>query len=393
MRNLGRGGVVLASLAALLVAGAPTYAIDPRTVRIGLTRVASGLRSPVAIAASPDGTGRIFIAEQGGRVRLITSSGLAATPYVDITSRVSSGGERGLLGIAFHPAFKTNGYFFLSYTDAEGDLRVSRFGANPARNAANPATEIGFLEIPHREASNHNGGQIAFAKDGFLYVSTGDGGGGGDPNGNAQNLGSPLGKILRVDINRASSTKRYSIPSTNPFATRSGARPEIWHYGLRNPWRFSFDRQYDNIAIADVGQGAREEANYTPRGQGGINFGWDCREGTNDTTVQYGGSYCSGRSFTEPVWQYFTGSSGRCAVIGGYVYRGARYSSVMNGVYLYGDYCTGEIWGLAKNNGGWSSALLLDHSGNITSFGEDSSGELLMADAGGIVYRIAAARR
>jgi len=346
----------------------------------------------VAIATSPDGTGRVFVAEQGGRVRLVTSAGLAAAPYVDITSRVSSGGERGLLGIAFHPSFRTNGYFFLSYTDAEGDLRVSRFAANPARDAANPATEIGFMEIAHRDAGNHNGGQIAFAKDGLLYVSTGDGGGSGDPNGNAQNLGSSLGKILRVDINRASSTKRYSIPSTNPFVGRSGARPEIWHYGLRNPWRFSFDRQYDNIAIADVGQGAREEINYTPRGQGGINFGWDCREGTNDTSTQYGGTYCSGGRFTGPVSQYSTGG-GRCAVIGGYVYRGARYASVMNGVYLYGDYCSGEIWGLAKNSGVWSSALLLDHTGNITSFGEDQAGELLMADAAGNVYRIAAARR
>ena len=369
------------------------FATDPRTVRIGLTRVASGLQSPVAIATSPDGTGRVFVAEQSGRVRLVTSGGLAATPYIDITNRVSSGGERGLLGIAFHPGFRTNGYFFLAYTDAEGDLRVSRFGANPARNAANPATEIGFMEIPHREASNHNGGQIAFAKDGFLYVSTGDGGGGGDPNGNAQNLRSASGKILRVDVNRRSSTKHYSIPSTNPFVGRTDVRQEIWHYGLRNPWKFSFDRTYDNIAIGDVGQGAREEINYTPRGQGGLNFGWDCREGTNDTTAQYGGSYCAGKRFTNPVWQYTTGSSGRCAVIGGYVYRGARYSSVMAGVYVYGDYCTGEIWGLAKNSGVWSNALLLDHGTNVLSFGEDQSGELLMADSGGNVYRIAAARR
>ena len=367
--------------------------VDPRTVQVGLSRVASGLASPVAIAASPDGTGRIFVAEQGGRVRLVTSAGLAATPYVDISGRVSSGGERGLLGIAFHPGFRTNGYFFLAYTDAEGDLRVSRFAANPARNAANPATEIGFMEVPHREASNHNGGQIAFAKDGFLYVATGDGGGGGDPNGNAQNLRSALGKILRVDVNRRSSTKYYSIPSTNPFVGRTDVRQEIWHYGLRNPWRFSFDRTYDNLALADVGQGAREEINYTARGQGGLNFGWDCREGTLDTTAQYGGAYCTGKRFTNPVWQYATGSSGRCAVIGGYVYRGTRYASVLGGVYVYGDYCTGEMWGLAKNSGVWSNALLRDHGGNITSFGEDTAGELLMADAGGNLYRITAARR
>ena len=366
---------------------------DPRTVRVAFTRIASGLSSPVAIAASPDGTGRIFVAEQGGRVRLITSAGLVSTPYVDITNRVSSGGERGLLGIAFHPSFRTNGYFYLSYTDAEGDLRVSRFAANPARNAANPATEIRFVEVPHREAGNHNGGQIAFAKDGYLYISTGDGGGGGDPSGNAQNLRSTLGKILRVDVNRRSATKYYSIPPTNPFYGRTDIRQEIWHYGLRNPWRFSFDRTYDNIAIADVGQGAREEVNYTPRGQGGLNFGWDCREGTNDTTAQYGGAYCSGRRFTGPVWQYETGDSGRCAVIGGHVYRGSRYASVMAGVYVYGDYCTGEVWGLAKNSGVWSNALLADHGSNVTSFGEDTAGELLMADSGGRVYRIVAARR
>ena len=395
MRHALSRAAVMGALAALAasVVVVDAAATDPRTVRLGFTRVARGLVNPVAIAVSPDGTGRVFVAEQAGRVRLVTSAGAAPTPYLDITNRVNDGGERGLLGIAFHPGWRTNGYFFLSYTDAEGDLRVSRFAANPARNAANPATEIGFMEIPHREASNHNGGQLAFAKDGFLYVSTGDGGGGGDPRGNAQNLASPLGKILRVDVNRPSSTKRYSIPATNPFVGRTDARQEIWHYGLRNPWRFSFDRTYDNMALADVGQGAREEINYTPRGHGGLNFGWDCREGTLDTTAQYGGSYCAGRRFTNPVWQYATGSSGRCAVIGGYVYRGSRYASVMAGVYIYGDYCTGEMWGLAKNNGVWSNALLHDHGGNITSFGEDQAGELLMADAGGNVYRIAAARR
>ncbi len=388
---------LLTALLALLATAAvatPARATDPARVRIGLQRITAGLTSPVAVVQPNDGSGRLFVVEQPGRLRVVTRAGqLLATPYLDIRDHVASGGERGMLGLAFHPNFRTNGYLFVSYTDAEGDLRVSRFGANPVRNAVNPLTEQVFMDIRHRDNANHNGGNIAFGSDGYLYVGTGDGGGAGDVNGNAQNISSPLGKILRVDINRAATaTRRYSIPGTNPFIHDPRGLDEVFHYGLRNPWRWSFDRQWQNLFIADVGQSNAEEVDWIPHGTKGVNFGWDCREGRTDTTGLYGGSYCLGRSFVGPVWEY-AHTNNRCSVTGGFVYRGARYSSLLNGVYIYADYCSGEFWGLARNSGVWSNALLFDYDGSPSSFGQDMAGELYVVDLGGSLYRITAARR
>lgn len=365
---------------------------DPATVRVALVQVGSAV-DPTAIAASPDASGRLFVTERAGRVRLVHSGRVVDEPYLDISSRVLSGGERGLLSIAFHPRFARNGRFYLAYTDQDGDVRVSRFRADPRAAFASAATEAVVLDVGHRKFANHNGSQLAFGPDGYLYVSIGDGGGAGDPDGNAQNRTSLLGKILRIDVNRTSPGRRYAIPPTNPYARHPTARKEIWHYGLRNPWRFSFDR-FGSQWIADVGQDDREEVDVVRRGVGGRNFGWDCREGLLDVTAQYGGDYCAVRSgwFTPPLLDYEL-SSGRCSIIGGYRYRGRAYRALLLDSYLYADFCSGEIWALAHlADGSWASPLVGTHDGNISSFGESRGGELFVADLRGGIYRLTAAR-
>lgn len=382
-------------LAVALVAlglAAPVRAADPRTIRAGFSRLSSGFSSPIAIAAPDDGTGRLFVAEQPGRIRVRSSSGTIRT-YLDIRSRVRSGGERGLLGLAFHPNFRSNGQFFVHYTDGNGDVRISRFRATPSANSASANTETILVRIPHRSYANHNGGQVAFSpRDGYLYAAIGDGGGQGDPAANSQDLGVLLGKIIRIDVDGACSGKHYCIPSTNPFARSTVRRREIWHYGLRNPWRFSFAAN-GTMWIGDVGERAREEIDTAAATTGGRNYGWDCREGSLNTAGTYGGSYCSGKSFVGPFRQY-SHSDGRCAIIGGNVYSGSRYRALMNGVYLYGDYCTGEVWGLARtSSGSWVNAEIYDHSRPITSFGQDATGEVYAVDIAGYLYRVTARSR
>lgn len=382
-----RLAAVVAALTLLGAGATPANAGDPRLFRVTLTRVGSHLGFPTALAFPPDG--RIFMLERSGLIRVRVSGGFLSRPYVDIRSRVLSGGEQGLLGMAFHPGFRSNGLFYLSYTDTGGSLRISRFRASPTANTAS-TSEYNLLRVAHPGASNHNAGQLAFGRDGYLYISTGDGGGGGDPNGNAQNYGSLLGKILRIDISHGCGSLRYCIPSTNPFVGMTGRRGEIWALGVRNAWKFSFDRSSGTMFIADVGQGTNEEI--TTIANGGRNLGWDCYEGKLNTISQYGGSYCSGRTFTMPVYQYGH-SSGRCAIIGGYMYRGRTYASLMGGSYIFADYCTGEIWGIGMPAGSWVVARVYDHPTQITTFGESISGEIFMADAAGSVYRVNAVRR
>lgn len=387
---MARRLALASALFTLLVALPGTgRAADPRSIRVAFARIASGLVSPVAVAAPTDGSARLFVVEQAGRIRVRTRSGLLSTPYLDIRSRVlDNATERGLLGLAFHPRFASNGYFFVHYTDAQGDIRVSRFKASPSANRASASSEVVLLDIPHRDHANHNGGQLAFGPDGFLYIGNGDGGGAGDPDGNSQDLSSLLGKILRINVNASCDGKRYCIPADNPFARSQTRAREIWHYGLRNPWRFSFDRRYDSMWIGDVGQNAREEIDAVASG-GGRNFAWDCMEGSLNTAATFGGAYCAERraEFRAPVFEYGH-SGGRCAVIGGYRYRG-RLEPEMAGMYVYADYCTGEVWGLA----GGTNARVYDHPRNVTSFGESAGGELYAVDTGGSLYRVTAARR
>lgn len=393
--NSKRFAVAFALLVAMVVparqAGAANA--DPRRVRLTFGTLSTGLASPVAVATASDGSGRIYIGEQAGRIRLRIPNGLVSAPFLDITDRVLDGGERGLLGIAFHPQYYANGNFYVYYTDNEGDVRVSRFHTTPGSFTAPASSEVVLLDIAHRENSNHNGGAIAFGKDGYLYLGIGDGGGSGDPRGNAQNNGVLLGKILRIDVNRACSPLRYCIPSTNPLVRSTTARKEIWHNGVRNPWRVTFDLRDGPIWIADVGQSEREEIDTLSGGVGGRNLGWDCREGTRNTVSQYGGTYCTGRSFTPPIFEYGH-ASGRCSITGGYVYRGAQYASLLGGIYVYADYCTGEVWGIARlSDGRLYNALLYDHAQSITSFGQAPNGDLYAVDSSGGLFKLNAAAR
>ena len=381
--------VLTATAVAFLGLSTPASAApDPRTVKAGWTRVASGLSSPLAMT-HPEGDSRLFVVERVGRIRVIRNGVLKATPFLDIRSRVNTSGEGGLLSMAFKPNYRTSGLFFVAYTDANMTLRVVRFKANPTSDVAG-TTGTTVISVPHPGASNHNGGQIAFGPGGFLFIGTGDGGGSGDPNGNAQNVNSLLGKILRINITTYSGGAQYSNPSGNPYYGSVTGRDEIWLRGLRNPWRFSFDRGHPDLWIGDVGQGDREEVDKVSTG--GLNLGWDCREGTLNVAAQYGGSYCTTSGYTAPYHEY--NHDYGCAIIGGYVYRGSKYATLAAGNYLYGDYCSGRLWLLGKDSSGRTVAGGVNvFGGNILGFGRDSAGELYLLAGNGGVYRISFARR
>lgn len=329
----------------------------------------SELRRPVDLQA--DGSGRLFVIEKVGRIRIIQNGQLLVAPFMDISDRVgSSSNEQGLLGLAFHPNYAENGKFYVNYTDNNGDTVIAQFQSTADPNIADPASEIALMHID-QPFPNHNGGVLAFGPDGYLYAGLGDGGSQGDPNGNAQNIGAMLGKILRIDVNNGSP---YSVPADNPFGN------EVWAYGLRNPWRLSFDRQSGDLYIADVGQGTWEEIDFLPAGSpGGANFGWNLREGAHD----YKGSASAG--LIDPIAEY-SHAEGGCSVTGGYVYRGAM--TEWSGIYLYGDYCTGFIWGLIRSNDGWQKQLLFQTGVTITSFGQDENGEVYLLSDNGSIYRL-----
>jgi glucose/arabinose dehydrogenase len=332
--------------------------------------IASGLTRPVNLQA--DGSGRLFIIEKAGRIRIFQNGQLLDQPFLDISDRVgSSGNEQGLLGLAFHPQYSQNGRFFVNYTDNNGDTVIARYQASSDPNVADSNSEVKLLGVDQPFA-NHNGGVLAFGPDGYLYAGLGDGGSQGDPYGNAQNTKVLLGKILRLDVD---SVEPYAVPSDNPFGN------EVWAYGLRNPWRLSFDKLTGDLYIGDVGQNTWEEIDYLPKGSaGGTNFGWNLREGAHD----YNGSASS--DLTEPVAEY-SHQEGGCSVTGGYVYRGSMPE--WNGIYLYGDYCTGIIWGLIHSNDRWQKQLLFDTDFTITSFGQDENGEVYLVSDNGGVYRLA----
>ena len=331
--------------------------------------IVSGLQRPVDLQV--DGSGRLFIIEKVGRIRIFQDGQLLEQPFLDISDRVgSSGNEQGFLGLAFHPQYAKNGRFFVNYTDKQGDTVIARFQVSSDPNHADPNSEVGVLGAD-QPFPNHNGGVLTFGPDGYLYAGLGDGGSGGDPFGNAQNTNTILGKILRIDVD---STEPYAIPPDNPFGN------EVWVYGLRNPWRISFDRLTGDLYIGDVGQNAWEEIDFLPAGSPGrTNFGWNLREGAHD----YKGS--ASPDLTEPVADY-SHQEGGCSVTGGYVYRGSMPE--WNGIYLYGDYCTGLIWGLIHSNDGWQKQQLFDMAVTITSFGEDEAGEIYLLSDSGMVYRL-----
>jgi glucose/arabinose dehydrogenase len=342
---------------------------------VRLVRVAQ-LQQPVAMATRP-GEKTLYLVEQVGRVRAVRGGQLDPTPVVDISSKVTAGGEQGLLGLAFSPDGR---YLYVAYTDRDGDHQISELTMRGQR--ADPASERSILHFEDPFA-NHNGGQLAFGPDRRLYVAFGDGGSGGDPLGNGQSLGTLLGKILRIDP-RPSGGRPYGVPSDNPFVGRDGARPEIWDYGLRNPWRFSFDAATGDLWIGDVGQNSFEEVDHEPAGEGGRNYGWNRREGRHPFN---GGERPEGA--VDPVIEYGRGDG--CTVIGGFVYRGRRIPG-LQGTYLYGDYCEGWVRAARAPRGKVAEQRDLGlEVPSLSSFGADADGELYALSLGGDVYRIAPA--
>ena len=374
---------MLSIAAAHAVAAPPAVTLQP---------FVSGLGSPTEITHAGDASGRLFVTEQGGRIRVIRNGALLAQPFLDLSrgagGPVRAGGESGLLGLAFHPQYATNRQFYVYYTrDLAGDPAGSELVvARHRRSLANPdAAESGagtiVIVVPHPQQGNHNGGKIAFGPDGYLYIGTGDGGGGGDPFDNAQDLGSLLGKILRIDVDAGAP---YAIPASNPFVGNFAARPEVWAYGLRNPWKFTFDRATGDLFIGDVGQNAWEEVDFEPAASGGgRNYGWRVFEGMhcfNPPTA------CSLANHTPPVIEYPHTSAGGFSVTGGYRYRGSALPA-LGGYYIYGDYVSGRIWAASPGEA-WAPTQIATLP-NLSTFGEDESGELYAANlVDGTIVRV-----
>jgi len=356
--------------------------------RLALEQVTNGLDAPIGIVAAGDGSGRLFILERAGRIRVVEADGsLRPEPFVDLSARILSGGERGLLGLAFHPDFAANGRLFVHYSRAgDGATVLAELHANAARTSADPDSQRVLLTQTQPYA-NHNGGQLAFGPDGYLYLGLGDGGSGGDPLGNAQNTDVLLGKILRLDVDaQPAADKVYAIPADNPFApggVRPGqGAPEVWAFGLRNPWQFSFDARAGDLYIGDVGQGSWEEIDRQPSdSSGGENYGWNVMEGRH--CYRDG---CDQAPYVKPIAEYSHDEG--CSVTGGKVYRGTAQPGLV-GIYVFGDYCSGRLFTLQVDEGTVSPKVVLESGLGITAFGTGEDGELYLADvSGGGIYRV-----
>lgn len=380
MTWLARTALLITSLSAASAAAA---------LDVVLTPFAGGFDRPVVVTHAGDS--RLFVVEKTGYIRVVQSDGtVLPTPFLDVHSDVSSGNEQGLLGLVFHPDYGSNGFFYIYYTDASDDVQVKRYTVSGNPDVANAGSALPVLSVPH-PFSNHNGGDMHFGPDGYLYIGVGDGGGGCDPGDESQDGTSLLGKMLRIDVDSGSP---YAIPASNPYAGPDGIADEIWALGLRNPWRFSFDRLTGDLWIGDVGQNAFEEIDLQPAASsGGQNYGWDCREGFASASDASGCSTvatCMPLSlFVEPVHDYSHGDG--CSITGGYRYRGSA-SAALSGMYLFSDYCAGEIRALTTSDGGttWNAQSLGTPVANLfpTAFGEDAAGELYVASDGGTIYRV-----
>jgi glucose/arabinose dehydrogenase len=375
----------------LLLFSATLFSLLSAAQTLSLQSFATGFSSAVEIA-HPANDSRLFIVQQGGLIRVLNSNGTVnATPFLNLSTLISTGSERGLLGLAFHPNYATNGLFFVNYTNTSGNTVIARYSVSANPNIANTAGTI--LMTINQPYSNHNGGSIKFGPDGYLYIGMGDGGSGGDPQGYSQNLdlantnvaANPsriyLGKMLRIDVDTTSGSLNYGIPPTNPYVGQTG-KEEIWARGVRNPWKFSFNRLNGDLWIADVGQNEVEEINKvaSPLPNTGLNFGWRCYEGN----VAYNTSGCAAMStMTMPIAQYTHSATGGCSVTGGYVYTGSLYPNLQN-KYVFADYCTGEL-GIIGSSGtiSWN----FNFTGTVPSFGEDKDGELYLS-SGSVIYKI-----
>ncbi len=384
---------VLLSAITLVVLGCVTPVNAQPPADLELELVLSGFNRSLTVRHAGDGTGRLFIVEQAGRI-WVWDGVSAPTLFLDIVSLVDDGSnEQGLLGLAFHPDYPTNGFFYVNYTRDPGQgldrTVVARYSVSAGDpDLADPASATTLLEI-EQDFSNHNGGNILFGPDGYLYVGMGDGGSGGDPNDRAQDLGQLLGKMLRIDVDGATRggadcglVGNYSIPADNPFVGIAGC-DEIWSYGWRNPWRWSFDRRTGDMLLGDVGQGDWEELDFEPAGTGGLNYGWRCYEGDHPYNLTDCGPI---GSYTFPILEFSSFGTGHCSVTGGYRYRGSGIVG-LDGTYLYADYCSGQFWFGTEDAGVWSASEWLNTTLNVTSFGEDEAGELYVVDENEI-YRL-----
>ncbi|MBK8163893.1 MAG: PQQ-dependent sugar dehydrogenase [Gammaproteobacteria bacterium] len=386
LRAAGAGIVIALSCAAGAAAAAPRCD-EPAGAdipAIALQEWLGGFEQPVHLAHAGDGSGRLYVVEQAGRIRVIEDGKVRPDPLLDIRRQVTSGGEKGLLSVAFHPRHADNGYFYVDYTARDGGLHtvVSRF-TRGADGRADPASERVLLRIA-QPYGNHNGGQLAFGPDGHLYIGMGDGGSANDPHGHGQNLATLLGALLRIDVDRAEGGAPYGIPADNPFRDVRGARPEIWAYGLRNPWRFSFDSVTGILYLGDVGQDRVEEIDAVTAG---ANLGWSIMEG--DRCNAKSAELCRRGDLAAPIATY--GHDEGIAVTGGHVYRGRAVPGLC-GVYLYADYGSGRVWGLRYRDGRVQSARrLLDTDLNVSSFGQGPDGEVYLLDLGGRILRVARA--
>ena len=359
---------------------------DPSTVSLDVEVVTDGLDQPVDLAVPGDGSGRVFVAEQPGRIRIVQDGALVDAPFLDIRERIASGGERGLLGLAFHPAFPDDPRFFVDYTDVNGDTVVAEYRLDETDSDTGDAESERVLLRIDQPFPNHNGGAVVFGPDGMLYVATGDGGSGGDPQGNGQRLDTLLAKVLRIDVDSRGNGGAYGIPDDNPFLGTADARPEIWLTGLRNPWRMRFDQATGDLWIGDVGQGAWEEIDLAPAGVGGLDFGWNRMEGFECFEPREG---CDESGLTPPVAAY--GHDLGCAVIGGVVVRDLD-QPLLDGGYLFSDSCSGNVWLLdAADNGSQEPVLTRETGRSISSIGLDADGTVLATALNGELLRITAA--
>ncbi|HEY6584992.1 MAG TPA: PQQ-dependent sugar dehydrogenase [Gaiellaceae bacterium] len=369
--------------------GGETAAGDPKLALVGR------FDSPVYLTAPAGDRARLFVVEQSGRIVISRGGTTLPTPFLDIRGLVLSGGERGLLSLAFPPDYATSRLVYVYYTARNGAITVAEYRTSANPDVADPNTRRLVLSIAHPR-SNHNGGQLQFGPDGFLYIGIGDGGGGGDPDRNGQNLGALLGKILRIDP-RAAGGAAYTVPQSNPFVGQAGVRGEIWAYGLRNPWRFSFDRETGDLTIGDVGQGAWEEIDFVPASAGrgrGANFGWSCFEGRHAYADNSGEAACNPiRSpYVPPAWEY--SHSRGCSISGGYVVRDPTTIPALNGRYVYGDYCDRPLWSvLLRTPDAQGDRRVGLGVPSLTSFGEDACGRVYVVSGDGPVYRLQAEGR
>ena len=374
--------------ASVASSAAPATQGNASVPKIALQALPFGFRQPLFLTHAGDSSGRMFVVEKAGTIRIVKAGAVLPTPFLDLTGKVrASGNEQGLLGLAFHPRYAENGRFFVGYTDNAGRNTVERYQVSSDPDRADPASGVVLLAIDD-PAQNHNGGMVAFGPDGKLWVGTGDGGASGDRYQNGQNRQALLGKMLRLDVDSA---EPYGIPADNPYVNDPAYLPEIWAMGMRNPWRYSFDRTNGDLWIADVGQNAYEEVHWVAGGStGGINFGWPIMEGMHCFPAT---ARCDPSPYALPVAEY--GRSGGCSVTGGYVYRGAAYPT-LNGLYFFGDFCTGKVWSLDRQgDGSWRMTEQLQQPIQISSFGEDEAGEVYITtftgpDGGHQIFRIVA---